>query len=308
MQRREWLTAAALAPLLAVEAQAAADSKPGESRPVPTAPRLDAPRKERAQLTPVQLLESYVRLRGSTDGSVTAGWLDSLRYAVIDGEAHLLCRVLAGALVRFERRSEALYEATILEITHYVDPESGTLLETLVMPVSGRSVKVPPYRIGPSAVRFAVALDEREEFRPQQAGSGAANFAPLGEVRLQRSISDPRLGGTELYVRHEEIGSLTPHSSAVQPVSYREWTIWHGPAATALDARASYCPCEYSYTAMTSWRPWMQMDGMRGHTLDNGRGAKVRRFADLPQDYLALTERVHPDVMRDPEAALRRTG
>lgn len=301
MQRREWLKGAAVAPLLVAGAAPEGAAAVGQA----AAATAGTPRKDAVSLAPRELLASYVRLRGSTDGSITAGWLDSLRYAVVDGEAHLLCRVLAGALASFERRGDALYEATILEITHYVDPSSGALLDTLTMPVTGRSVKVPPYRIGPSAVRFAVALDEREDFHPQQAGTGAANFAPLGEVRLRRTISDPRLSGADLYIRHEEIGGLTPRSSELRPVSYREWTIWHGPAATALDPRASYCPCEYSYTAMTSWRPWMQMEGVAGHTLDSGRGAKLRRFADLPQDYLALTERAHPDVIRDPEAALR---
>jgi hypothetical protein len=260
-------------------------------------------------LSDTDLLAALVRLRGSVDGRVTAGWLESWRYAVIDGEAWPLCRVLAGALSRFERKRDDLYEATILEITHYLDFATGELLDTLMMPVTGRVVKVPPYRIGPTAVRFAVRLDERETFSPTQEGKGAGNFAPLGEVRLRRSVSDARRSGDQLFLRHEEHGSLTPSSADVRPVSYREWTIWSGPAAVALDPAAGYCPCEYSYTAMTSWRPWMQMDDVQGHTLDSGRGAKVRRFGDLPQRYLELTGQRHPDVIRDPVAALaRRAG
>jgi hypothetical protein len=264
---------------------------------------------EAVPLSDTDLLAALVRLRGSLDGRVTAGWLESWRYAVIDGEAWPLCRVLAGALSRFERKRDDLYEATILEITHYLDFATGELLDTLTMPVTGRVVKVPPYRIGPTPVRFAVRLDERETFSPTQEGKGAGNFAPLGEVRLRRSVSDARRSGDRLFLRHEEHGSLTPASAGVPPVSYREWTLWSGPAAVALDPAAGYCPSEYSYTAMTSWRPWMQMDGVRGHTLDSGRGAKARRLGDLPQRYLELTERLHPDVIRDPVAALaRRAG
>ena len=260
-------------------------------------------------LADADLLAALVRLRGSTDGRVTAGWLESSRYAVIDGEAWPLCRVLAGALSRFERKRDDLYEATILEITHYLDFATGELLDTLTMPVTGRVVKVPPYRIGPTPVRFAVRLDERETFSPTQEGKGAGNFAPLGEVRLRRSVSDARRSGDKLFLRHEEHGSLTPASADVRPVTYREWTIWSGPADVALDPAAGYCPSDYSYTAMTSWRPWMQMGDVSGHTLDSGRGAKARRFEDLPQRYLELTERQHPDVIRDPVAALaRRAG
>jgi len=69
----------------------------------------DLPRKDAVPLSDRQLLEAFVRLLGSTDGSITAGWLDSQRYAVVDGEAYPLCRVLAGASSRFERKSETLF-------------------------------------------------------------------------------------------------------------------------------------------------------------------------------------------------------
>ena len=38
-------------------------------------------------LSDADLLAALVRLRGSVDGRVTAGWLESGRYAVIDGAA-----------------------------------------------------------------------------------------------------------------------------------------------------------------------------------------------------------------------------
>lgn len=255
-------------------------------------------------LSPEDLLKTYVRVRGSLDGSITAGWLDSLRYVIVDGVAHPFCRVVAGALTRYERKSDAVYEATTLEITHYVDFHTGELLDTLTVPLTHRVVKVPPFRIGPSKVRFAVQLDEREPFSPKVEGKGSENFAPLGEVHLRRAITDPRRTGAEFFVRHEEIGGVEPKAPGILPISYREWTIWRGPAEVALDPTKAYCPAELSYTAMTSWRPWMQMGDLKGHTLDSGRGGKARRFADLPSRYLELTGRRHPDVLRDPEAAL----
>lgn len=251
------------------------------------------------------LLDAYLRLRGSTDGSLTFGWLDSLRYAVIDNEAHLLCRVLAGSLQRFERRSASLYEATILEVAHYVDPHSGALLDTLQMPVVDREVEVPTYRFGPTPVRFAVRLDEEEEFSSQVEGQGSDNFAPDGLVHLRRSITEPRMTGVDLYVRHEEHGRVIPRKPAVRAVTYREWTIWHGPAAAAMDRDAAAAAGLCQYTAMTSWRPWMQLDGLSGHTLDTGQGGKVLSLEGLPAAYLELTARLHPEFLEDPEKALR---
>lgn len=314
LDRRTWLGAAAAGltwPAIGVAADgvvpaAGATPATGAGAVAGTVPGVsgDALGNEAVALSPQALLQAYIRLRGSLDGSITAGWLDSLRYVIVDGVAHPFCRVIAGALSRYERKGEAMYEATTLEVTHYCDFQTGEPLETLTVPVTNRVVKVPPFRIGPAKVRFAVRLDEREAFSPKVEGKGSENFAPLGEVRLRRAITDPRRTGGQLHVRHEEIGGVEPKAPGIQPISYREWTIWRGPAEVALDPRASYCPSELSYTAMTSWRPWMQMGDLKGHTLDSGRGGKARQFASLPANYLELTARRHPDVVRDPEAAL----
>lgn len=137
--------------------------------------------------------------------SVAAG-LRSQRSAVIDGDVTPLCGVVAGAVQRFQKGSDTLYEETILEVAHYTDPTTGALLDTITMPGTGRSVAVPAYRFGPIKARFAVAHDECEEFEPAQ----------------------------------------------------------------------------YAYTALTSWRTWMQMGEIRGHTLCVRRpGARVACFAPL---------------------------
>jgi hypothetical protein len=235
---------------------------------------------------------------------MTYGWLDSLRYAVINGEAHLLCRVMAGGLHRFRRRSASVYEATILEVAHYLDPVSGDLLDTLRMPVVGREVKVPAYRFGPSRVRFAVQSDEQEEFSSQVEGQGSGNFAPDGIVHMRRSITEPRITAGNLYLRHEELGRVTPLKPSTRPVRYHEWTIWYGPRAAATDRRWASAPGHVHYTAMTSWRPWMQLDDLSGHTLDTGQGGKELSLERLPDRFLELTARLHPDFVDNPLKAL----
>ncbi len=255
-------------------------------------------------LSPAGLLDCYVRMRAATDGRLTYGWLDSLRYAVIDGEAHPLFRVLAGTIQRCVRRDASHYEATILEIVHYVDVDSAALLRTLRMPVAGHVVDVPPYRFGPTRVRFAVDLDEREDFAPEQESKDAAAFAPGGRVEMRRTITEPAVTSGALSVRHEEHGRLVPSDPSAPQVSYREWTIWRADSAQALDPARASCPAEVAYTAMTSWRPWMRMAAVPGHTLDSGRGGKCAELGELPANYLALTRELHPDVFADAAAAL----
>jgi hypothetical protein len=260
--------------------------------------------QRRVQLSPEALLDSYVRLRARTDGKVSFGWLDALRYAVIGGEIHPLCRVLAFGVARFEKVSSQRYEAVMLEVAHYVDMESGEFLDTLVMPGTGKTVEVPAYRTGPKRVAFGVAIDESETVGAGVPRKQLQSFAPVGDVRLVRSVSEPCLEGGSYFVRHEEYGRVAPRDPAAARIFYREWTTWRGPADRALDPKVPSVPCDYSYSALTSWRPWMQMGQSPGHTSENGRGSKMDSLAQLPEEILRLTLRRHPDVIENPERVL----
>jgi hypothetical protein len=250
------------------------------------------------------LLDAFVRMRGRTDGGLVYGWLQSQRSTVIDGEVTPLCGVVAGAVHRFERRSDNVWEATILEVAHYTDPQSGELLDTVTMPGTGRAVRVPAYRFGPVKARFAVAHDEWEEFDPPQGGSNATQFVPKSSVHLQRSLEPATAVGDDVCLRANEYGRVYTDRSRPPGIYYREWMVWRARAMD-LARRTTFVPAQYAYTALTSWRPWMQMGDLRGHTLDSGHGAKALAWADCPPQFLALTRARHPDILDDPERALR---
>jgi hypothetical protein len=258
-----------------------------------------------ARLRGAALLDAFVRMRGRTDGKLVHGWLRSQRSTVIDGDVMPLCGVVAGAVQRFERLSDEVYEATILEVAHYTDPVSGELLDSVTMPGSGRRVAVPAYRFGPVKARFAVALDEWEEFDPPQGGSGATQFVPKSSVHLLRSLEPAVAVGDGIAVRANEYGRVYPDRSGPKTVYYREWMVWQARAADLARAGVASVPAHYAYTALTSWRPWMQMGEIKGHTLDSGYGAKAASWSDCPAEFLELTRRRHPDVLDDPERALR---
>ncbi len=258
-----------------------------------------------ARLRGPALLEAFVRMRGRTDGRTAYGWLRSQRSTVVDGDVMPLCGVLAGAIQRFDRISEDTYEATILEVAHYTHPVTGELLDTVTMPVTGRSVPVPSYRFGPVKARFAVVLDEWEEFDPPQGGSGATEFVPRSSVHLLRSLGPAAAVGERIALRANEYGRVYPDRSKPHTIYYREWMVWQALASDLAHSRGASVHAEYGYTALTSWRPWMQMGAIPGHTVDSGHGAKASDWSGCPAEFLEMTQRRHPDVLDDPERALR---
>lgn len=297
MKRRSILTQGI--PALGVLAVAGSTGAPAQASASRSASTLAA------RLRGPELLDAFVRMRGRTDGGLGYGWLRSQRSAVIDGDVTPLCGVVAGAVQRFQKISDDVYEATILEVAHYTDPVTGALLDHVTMPGTGRSVVVPAYRFGPIKARFAVSLDEWEEFEPVQGGSGATQFVPRSSVHLLRSIEPATAFGEQVAVRANEYGRVYPDRNGPKTIYYREWMVWQARAADLLRKSSVSVPAQYAYTALTSWRPWMQMGDIRGHTLDSGYGAKASSWADCPADFLEMTRKRHPDLLDDAERALR---
>ncbi len=298
--RREYLKG-----LLSGVALSASVAAPSTDAPAGHHPSDDSANVLASRLTGNALLDAFVRMRGRTDGKPVFGWLSATRSVVVDGDIVPLCGVVAGAVQRFEKIAEDQYEATVLEVAHYTHPVSGELLKELTMPVTGRTVAVPAYRFGPSKVRFAVALDEWEEFDPVKTSSNSAQFAPRSSVHLVRSIGPAIPDGQLVHVRADEYGRVYPDRAQPPTVFYREWMIWRTLASLLANSSASCVAAEYAYTALSGWRPWMQMDGVRGHTAENGFGRKAERWEDCPAQFLELTERLHPDVLAHPERVLR---
>lgn len=249
------------------------------------------------------LLRALMKMRGSLDSELVIGWLRAKRFAVSRGRVEPLCGLIATTFSRFRQVSADLFEAVALEITHYTDFDTGEILDELVMPFSKRTVAVPAYRFGPARTRFAVQLDEKESFAPQ-AGTTEGDFAPAGTVSMTKSIRSEALRHGELFLRHEEHGRVYPNDSDVPTMFYKESTIWSALAADVIDEATPRVNAQVSYSAMTSWRPWMQMGDLPGHTASNGFGGRVDGIADLPEDFLRYTEARHPDVLEDPEALL----
>ena len=128
------------------------------------------------------LMHTFMKLRGATDGRLTIGWMDAVNYAFIDGETWPMYRLLAATWQTFRKASDTLYESRTLEIAHFIDMQTGALLQKLTMPVSGAVVDVPAYRAGPSNGKVALRLDETRDFRMASETKDGASFFRTGKA------------------------------------------------------------------------------------------------------------------------------
>ncbi|MCP5471791.1 MAG: DUF1838 family protein [Steroidobacteraceae bacterium] len=246
------------------------------------------------------LMRSFMKLRGATDGRLTIGWMDAANHAFVDGATWPMYRLLAATFQTFRQASDTLWESRTLEIAHFLDMQSGALLEKLTMPLTGTVVDVPAYRAGPTDGKVALRLDETREFRMPGESPAGASFFQTGQAITQQLVSQPQLEGERFRVREELGARIVPAQPGQRGFFYREWTIWRGDWQAVQDPAVHCVATEVVYSAATAWRPWMKMGNAPGNTLQNGLGGKVERVEDLPPELLRLTRQIHPDLVRDP--------
>ena len=84
------------------------------------------------------------------------------------------------------------------------------------------------------------------------------------------------------------------------------YTTVQGSLTDALDPTLMSADCSLEFHNVLKWEPWMQMGDHPGHMMSTASGRKLEKIADLPPDYVAMANRVHPKYMGDPVQALRK--
>ncbi len=242
-------------------------------------------------------LASVVKLRGSADDRLCAGWVIGARYAVIDDAALPMMGILAGTFSRYRKAGEGTYSARSIEVAYFTDLATGKLLETWQNPVTGKVVDVPQVRMGPAS--FIITA---EGLTVQRAAGEAVG------LKLRHRFRPAVIRGNDVWITEEigaSRGAADPDAKAFE---YNEMTTYHGLISDLEDQALATVPTQVSFHGLVSWRPWMGFGDVPGHTTAHGAGSRAQGIEDLPKYYLKLTERYHPDVLDDPLAVLDGSG
>jgi len=259
----------------------------------------------------VELVRAVRKMRSSTDGRLRSGWLEAKRFSYIDGEITPLLILLAGTISTSRDNGDGTFDINVVETTYYLDVETGELLDTLAMPGTVKVVKVPLYRSGPAAVTVSAKSDiselatGKEGVVSEDGNEAPSAFAPKGDVKLERSVGPAVIDGNTVWIQTEEYGRVFPTDPKDARVFYKESAIWQGELDELVDPTVHAASAKLSYSAASSWRPWMEMGDIQGHTMSSGIGATCNSLAEMPEEWLRLTAIHHPDILENPEGVLR---
>jgi hypothetical protein len=238
-------------------------------------------------------LLALAKMRGSSNGILTIGWVKGTRYAVVDSKAIPMLGILAGTFSQYRRLDEDTFEARALEVAYFTDLDTGRLLETWDNPVTGKTVEVPQTRMGPSRIYL------RAEGLEVPSPSGEATG-----MEIRHQFREPIQFQGRVWITEEIRVASDPRRPGGKGFRYNEMTTYESRLADLENPEITAAPVNVQFHSLVTFRPWMGFGDTDGHTTARGFGGRETRVEDLPPYYLELTERHHPDVLDDPLAAL----
>ncbi len=305
MPRRQvlGLLGAGIATATAPPGDAAAGRRPGAAAATP------APGPGGLDLDdPKVLLDSVVKLRGSLDARPVYVWMIGRRYVLTpDDRAHPLCAVRNVSITRWRRIADDAVELSVLEYNYNTDFASGEWRDSLVMPITGRSVRMTT---APAELirhrwslrhQFEGRLEDANEFPPtaqQRYGAGA-------QLTIDRTIHPPELLGDEMAFTQDWYLRIAPQVPDKAPWFVREVATVRGAIAGVADRRQPFVPSRTSYSIVYGFQPWMQLEGVQGQVFTAGFGGKTTGAGDLPRSIHQLLAAKNPEALGDPERLLR---
>ena len=241
---------------------------------------------------PQQLLLAYMRLGASLDSRLVIWWMDGVRYGVVDAKAQALFGMKVGMFQQFFRQANGDYKLAMFELTYYTDLASGELLEEFENPYSGETNQVSHVRLGPELRR--------------QTSQGLADPENSMVRDYRSSLGPAMINGDQLWIPTSVEARIKFPKPTAPEILLNIYTTVQGRLADAVNPDLMSAPATLAFQNVLKWEPFMQMGNHTGHMMSRAAGAKLHSIDQLPADYLACAERMHPKYIVDPIATVAR--
>ena len=240
---------------------------------------------------PAVVMESLVKLRGSTDGKVGFWWLKGPRYGVVGSEITPLFENLVASFHRFIKQKDGSYLVTVVELSYYVD-SNGELLSRWKNPYTGQMNDVEYVVFGPVTARLT----------PQ--GITPPEHTPGAELRVKPTLNVVASHAGDVWIAEDVSATIVPKVQGRTLYQGNDLATYCGKYADLADPAKVGVESSIHYQSVTDWRTWMKMGDIKGHLMARSVGRKVWSVGDLPADFMRVANKMHPKLIGDPMAAM----
>jgi Protein of unknown function (DUF1838) len=250
---------------------------------------------------PADNVTAYLKMRASTVTQDVYFWFKGRLDIAVPGEP---IRPIVDVETCILRRTELVgtlqWNVIDWEASLYRHPDTGAYLtagESILNPHTGRMVQPAPYREGPVRFRFS-------EMEPRIIGS--RDVMP----KTGKPFSYPwKIVGDDIWM------TKSSYIKAPNFLDPREWPLessgkelivaTHSTLRSRLsdveNSAIASAACDFSYTATSSWLPWMQMGPTPGHVIWAEAGRKLFSMDEIPAEQLQGLRQAHPKWFERPE-------
>ncbi len=242
---------------------------------------------------PRALLSAFRRLRFAAHGRPVFWWLRVAKYGVVNGELTHLYDMHIATIFQAEDTDDG-FSVVSLELIYSVDPVGGELLNELVNPYTGARLPWKHTPVGPARVNYSTD------------GIELPTELPGVDIEMTHSLNSGLVQGGQVWLQDDNSAVVTSREGDEPPFRVNDHSTFLGRVADLADDTNASPLCSLAFQSVTSWQKPLRMGRRPGTMISRGFGAKVASYEELPAKVRGFIAREHPEIARDPAAALRR--
>ncbi len=238
------------------------------------------------------LLPFLRKLKYAGDDRLVIWWLEVQTYAVVDSELIDLFAQHIVSLHKAETRDDG-FDAISLELIFHADPKTFEFVEAITNPLTGETVTLPQRIVGPTRLSYLFDQTELPEQLPGVTFAGDIHLGPAYEANGSLWLD-------------EKFVTRVSFTDGVRPDYYvNDLSTYEGSYAELMNSEKPFVSSRVAFNSITSWPEWLKMGEQKGSKFSRGSGQNALDFNALPRTTLQLMERFYPDILQDPDRALR---
>ena len=241
---------------------------------------------------PAQLHRVYRRIRYAGDDRLVFWWMKGRRYGIVDNVMTPFFDMNVGSMHRCRDLGGERYEVVTASSLYFTDLASGELVENWANPVTGRTV-----RFNYPAPRPAVSV--------YSYGEGVVVEPEMPGMRLERRhVTSPvEVQGADAWL-HEESWVIADVLATGRKMKVHDMYSYVCPVAALRDPAVPFVPAVEHFNDYNDWSPRFEMGDRPGTSVARCSGRKVATLDGMPDGFLRLARRLHPEAFRDPAKTL----
>lgn len=235
----------------------------------------------------------YKKLRYRADDGLLFWWLDGTKFGQMDADIRPLFGMKVGTMARVKNQPDGTFTVTTLEIVFYTDLETGAFLKQWTNPYTGAVIPVSHAPLGPTTLSH-----NRDGMPIRNTMLGGNRITARSDVHPLKVVVD------DVWLAHDSTASVERDGGKSPPFLVNDWSTYLGKLSELSDPANTVGTATVYLQEATGWAKWMGMDRKPGNQVARAVGKKVLSYDEMPDDWRALMAATHPNIVRNPAAAL----